>query len=154
MSSPSDPVHTPLPIAELETVYYGRIVTMDEAGVIDDGALYVSAGVIRAVQNRNLAAPNDFNMYGATRVETGGTIFPGLIELHNHKAFNVLSMAVMDQKYTNRDQWRPSPVNGPNGSEMYAALVGAPMLRLINAVPAVSTYVDTKAVVAGLSRFL
>ena len=109
MGNAADPIHPPFSITELDTVFYGRIVTMDEAGIIDDGALYVSAGVIRAVQSRNLAAPNDFNMVAATRVETGGTIFPGLIELHNHKAYNVLSMAVMDQRYSNRDQWRPSP---------------------------------------------
>ncbi|MGA8576847.1 MAG: amidohydrolase family protein [Candidatus Cybelea sp.] len=126
---------------------------MDDAGIIDDGALYVSSGVILAVQSRNAPPPHGFDVRAAINVESGGSIFPGLIELHNHRAYNVLSMEIADQRYSNRDQWRPSPANNWLGSPTYNELVATPMLRLKNAVPAagpaVATYVDTKAVIAG-----
>ena len=129
------------------TVYFGRIVRMDDRPNIDDGAMYVSFGSIRAVQARSDPPPAGFD--GATRVETGGTIFPGLIELHTHRAFNVLSMAVADQKYSNRDQWRPCRATNWMGNPWHYSLAVMPMSRLMGYDQVVSTYVDTKAVVAG-----
>jgi hypothetical protein len=43
---------------------------------------------------------------GAAQVETSGTLYPGLIELHNHPAYNEIPLWDPPQKYTNRKQWR------------------------------------------------
>jgi hypothetical protein len=39
---------------------------------------------------------------GAPQVETSGTLYPGLIELHNHPAYNEIPLWDPPQKYTNR----------------------------------------------------
>ena len=61
----------------------GRVVTMDDTFTVKpDAMIYIDRGRIVAVQDRRQAAPPGFD--GLTPVETGGTLFPGLIELHNH----------------------------------------------------------------------
>jgi hypothetical protein len=39
-------------------------------------------------------------------IETGGTIFPGLIELHNHLPYNYLPLWDVPRKFTDRNTWR------------------------------------------------
>lgn len=41
-------------------------------------------------------------------VDTGGIIFPGLIDGHNHVEYNVLPLMETTKRYTNRDQWPKS----------------------------------------------
>ncbi len=62
----------------------GRIVTMGPQGVIPEGAIFIEKNVIKAVQNDKDPTPSGFE--GTTRVRTGDTIYPGLIELHNHRS--------------------------------------------------------------------
>ena len=39
-------------------------------------------------------------------IETGGTIFPGLIELHNHLSYNALPLwSPVPKRFTHRGQW-------------------------------------------------
>ncbi len=60
----------------------GRLVTMDEHfTVIDDGVIYIDAGRIVAAQAASADAPAGFEQAHAVAVQ--GTIYPGLIELHN-----------------------------------------------------------------------
>jgi len=62
---------------------------MDAAGtVVDDGVLYARDGVITAIQPAAAAAPPGFEQVAP--VDTGGTVYPGLIELHNHLPYDVL----------------------------------------------------------------
>jgi len=79
-------------VAITPLVFYGKLVTFDPARpVIDDGALYIGADErIAAVQRRTEAAPPGFE--AAARLETRGCVYPGLIDLHNHVAYNVLSL--------------------------------------------------------------
>jgi len=63
-------------------VLEGHIVTMGPQGVIDDGAIYIKNGIIEAVKPANESPPAGFE--NAEHVRTGDTIYPGLIELHNH----------------------------------------------------------------------
>ena len=63
----------------------GRVVTMDPAStVVADGAVWIKDAAIAAITSRGDATPAGFD--GIAPVETRGTIFPGLIELHNHIA--------------------------------------------------------------------
>jgi 5-methylthioadenosine/S-adenosylhomocysteine deaminase len=73
-------------------VLTGRVVTFDEdQPQIDDGAVYIGADeLIAAVQSRTAPAPVGFD--GARRVRTGGVIYPGLIDLHGHIAYNSLPL--------------------------------------------------------------
>ncbi|MGA9676191.1 MAG: amidohydrolase family protein [Mycobacterium sp.] len=123
----------------------GRVVTMDPAStVVADGAVWIKDAAIAAITSRGDATPAGFD--GITPVETRGTIFPGLIELHNHIAYNVLPLWQVPKKYTNRDTW--------GNSEDYHRLVTAPMKTLGEAtelLPALVRYVETKALLGGVT---
>jgi 5-methylthioadenosine/S-adenosylhomocysteine deaminase len=78
-------------------------------------------------------------------VATGGTIYPGLIELHNHLPYDILRLWQVPKRFTNRDQWRADTV--PD----YRKLISGPMgvLGRSDAVPAIVRYVEAKCLVAG-----
>jgi 5-methylthioadenosine/S-adenosylhomocysteine deaminase len=80
----------------------GRIVTMDESGsVIDSGAVYVQGNEIVGLGQASEPPPPGFQ--GVT-LDTGGTIYPGLIDLHNHPTYNVLPMWSITRRFGNRDE--------------------------------------------------
>src|SRR5947209_18321517 len=94
----------------------GRVVCMDDKfQVLPKGVVYVEGGQITAVQDAARPAPAGF----LAAVETGGTIYPGLIELHNHLSYDALRLWDVPKKFTNRDQWQ--------GSADYHRLVSGPM---------------------------
>ena len=130
----------------------GRVVTMDDAfAVRQDGVVYIDQGGIVAVQDRAQAAPAGFN--GVAVVETGGTLFPGLIELHNHLSYNALPLwSPVPKKFVHRDQWsvhkdyRPM-ISGPMtviGEHRDAT--GKPAL-----LPALVRYVECKCLLGGVT---
>ncbi|MGH8834823.1 MAG: amidohydrolase family protein [Actinomycetes bacterium] len=86
----------------------GRVVTMGPRGVISDGRIYLRGRNIEAVGSSADPVPAGFG--GAPRVATGGTIYPGLIELHNHLAYNAMPLWDVPKRYSNNGQWR-SPSN-------------------------------------------
>ncbi|MEA2496226.1 MAG: 5-methylthioadenosine/S-adenosylhomocysteine deaminase [Thermoleophilaceae bacterium] len=128
-------------------VLTGRVVTFDPARpVIDRGAVYIGEDErIAAVQGARERAPAGFD--GAPRLSTGGTIYPGLMDLHNHMVYNALSLwspPGRSQPYTSRYQW-PS-----HGS--YEGLISDPANALgALAGKALLKYVETKAVVGGVT---
>src|SRR5947208_3951249 len=109
--------------------------------VFDDGVVYVRDGEIIAVESSSAEAPNNFL---SPPISTKGTIYPGLIELHNHLAYNALQLWDVPRQFTNRDQW--------GGIPDYRRLVSGPM-KLIGPdpelMPAVVRYVECKALIAG-----
>ena len=112
--------------------------------VIDAGVLYVDSGTIVEVRDATAARPPGFE--SVTPVEVGGTIFPGLIELHNHLSYNALQLWQVPMRYTNRDQW------GGAANPDYRRLVSGPMQLLgpdPSLMPAVVRYVECKALVSG-----
>lgn len=127
-----------------KSILTGRIVTMDARSTVHDpGALYVEGGRIVAV--RDVGAPRPAGFENVGTVATGGTIFPGLIELHNHLGYNALPLWKVPKKYNDRDQW---------GRELeYARLVTGPMhvIGRSDAMPAVARYVEVKCLVAGVT---
>jgi cytosine/adenosine deaminase-related metal-dependent hydrolase len=126
-------------------VLTGRVVTFDEDRPdIDDGALYIGADeLIAAVQPRKDPAPPGFD--GARTVRTGGVIYPGLIDLHGHIAYNGLplwSPPGRTDPYTSRYQWPDDKSYKPMISEpanALGALAGKAHLK----------YLETKAVIGG-----
>jgi 5-methylthioadenosine/S-adenosylhomocysteine deaminase len=89
-------------------VLLGRLATFDpNRPEVEDGALYIGGDeLIHAVQRRTDPAPPGFD--SARRVRTGGAIYPGLIDLHNHMVYNVLppwSPPGQTEPFSSRYQW-------------------------------------------------
>lgn len=130
----------------------GRVVTMDDAfSVVTHAIVYIEKGQIVAVQDRAQPAPADFA--GVTVVETGGTLFPGLIELHNHLSYDVLRpWAPIPQRFEHRGQW-------PDHKD-YRSLISGPMTVLgkykdaqgrYPFLPAIVRYVECKCLLGGVT---
>src|SRR4051794_29352700 len=101
----------------------GRIVLMDRAKtVVENGVVYVRGDSVVDVRPVAASAPTGFESVPV--VHTRGTIFPGLIELHNHLPYDVLSLWQVPKQYGNRDQWSGS------STPDYHRLVTGPMAAL------------------------
>ena len=89
-------------------VLLGTVVTFQpEAPVIEHGAIYLDEqGRIAAVQLARASAPPGYGT--APRVETGGMIYPGLIDLHNHPYSDLHGLWTPPRTtpFTSRSQWR------------------------------------------------
>ena len=132
------------PAASPRWAIAGRVVTMNQASRVEpDGAVWIKDAAIAAITKRGDATPAGFD--GIVPVETGGTIFPGLIELHNHIAYNALPLWQVPKRYTNRDT--------SGDSDDYHRLVTAPMKTLGEAtdLSALVRYVEAKALVGGVT---
>ncbi len=122
-------------------------MTFDQARPeIPDGVLYIDdTGIIQGVAAHGEPAPTGFDH--ATRVETGGLIYPGLMDLHNHMAYNCLSLWLAPDHpsaWTTRNQW-------PNDKD-YKPAISLPANALCHAdSKAVLKYVETKAAVGGVT---
>ena len=93
-------------------VLTGRVATMtSEQGVLNDGHILVTDGMIIDVWSG--PNPSYLNLDGVPFYETDGTIFPGLIDMHNHYHYNYLPLwdytPENGQFYTNRYQWKDNP---------------------------------------------
>lgn len=112
--------------------------------VVMDGAIWIADASIAAITKHGDPAPEGFS--GVTPLETGGTVLPGLIELHNHLAYDLLPLWQVPQRYNNRDTW--------GNSAQYHQLVTAPMKAVGEAtelLPALVRYVECKALVGGVT---
>ena len=135
------------PLLPAPLVVTGHLVTFDEARPeIPDGALYIDRdGIIVAVTAAGDPPPPGFEH--ANRVETGAVVYPGLIDLHNHIAYNCLALWIAPgrlQPWTARDQWPKDPDYLPSITLPVNALCAA------NG-KAVLKYVETKAVIGGVT---
>ena len=114
----------------------------DSKQVLDDGVVYVSQGSIVAVQKAAAPAPDGFD--GLKVLETKGTIYPGLIDLHDHLSYNAIQLWDVPKRFTNRDQWAQG--------DTYRQQVTGPMKALAHTpkyVPAIVRYVECKCLVGG-----
>lgn len=122
----------------------GKIVTMnDNSDVIEDGKIYVNKGLIVDIKSKNENPPQDFPA-GATVVETNGTIYPGLLDLHNHLAYNVASLWKVPRQFSNRKQWQ--------GHLSYKEQLQLPLGVLAGnskTAKAIVRYVEVKALLGG-----
>ena len=89
------------------TVLRGAVATLDAAGTVhQDACICIDGQLIKAVVPAGAAMPPEFA--GVAVLDTQGTIYPGLIELHNHLTYNELPLWTVPARYTNRNQWRLS----------------------------------------------
>jgi cytosine/adenosine deaminase-related metal-dependent hydrolase len=118
---------------------------MDKARTVHmDGVVYVRDGSVVDVRAVAQSPPTGFESVPV--VHTRGTIFPGLIELHNHLPYDVLSLWQVPKQYGNRDQWSGS------STPDYHRLVTGPMAAL-GASPTVTAavvrYVEMRCLLGG-----
>lgn len=123
---------------------HGRIVTMEaEDQVIEDGYLAIRDGNIVAIAENKADLPAGFA--DKKTIDTEGTIYPGLIDLHNHFVYNVLPLWVVPKRYDNRSQW-------PSHAE-YKSGVSKPIKQALakysKSSKALVRYVEGKAILSG-----
>lgn len=135
--TPIDPAVSP------KVVLAGRVVTMDDdASVIARGRVYCESGSIVAVLPASAPAPTGFENINV--IETNSTVYPGLIDLHNHLPYNVLPLWQVPEKFSNRGQWARHAE--------YHTKVSAPMQVLAataTLLASICRYVETKALLGG-----
>jgi cytosine/adenosine deaminase-related metal-dependent hydrolase len=146
----------------------GRVVTMDDAFTVKPNAVvYIDRGSIVAIQDRAQAPPPGFD--GLAPVDTGGTLFPGLIELHNHLSYNALPLwSPVPKRFQHRGQWPDHPdyrklISGPmrvvgeyRDSQGKPALL-APLVRYVECKCLLGGVTTTQGIMlssnAGVQRF-
>lgn len=131
------------PLEGAKLVLAGDLVTMNgRFRVIRDGRLYVDRGNVVAATTKTARPPAGFS--GVPVTQTNGTLYPGLIELHNHLAYNALPLWEVPKRYSNRNQW--------GGTPEYRKRVTGPMTILGDSpdlLPALIRYVEAKCVLGG-----
>jgi cytosine/adenosine deaminase-related metal-dependent hydrolase len=131
----------------LKIILHGRVATMDQAfTVLSQGAIYIDGNTIVAVADK--AAPPPAGFTGAQIVDTGGTIFPGLVELHNHLSYDALQMWQVPKKFSDRGQWQ--------SNSDYVANVSGPMGVIAKSkdphlLASLVRYVETKCLLGGVT---
>jgi len=134
---PVDPAESP------KLALAGQIVTMDGSStVLKHGVIFMEGGSIIAVQESGQALPSGFESVAIT--DSGGTIFPGLIELHSHLSYNILRLWNVPKAYGNRGQWAGIPE--------YRQLISGPMKKIGTTpglLPALVRWVEGKCLVSG-----
>ena len=126
-------------------VVTGTVATFDdERRVLQSGAVYIDGGRIEAVAPARKRPPAGYR--DAPRVSTGGLISPGLIDLHNHLAYNFIPLwlAPRETPYATRYQWP--------GAATYGRDISNPAQAIgITAAAAALRYAEVKAVVGGVT---
>ncbi|MDO9015667.1 MAG: amidohydrolase family protein [Deltaproteobacteria bacterium] len=85
-------------------VLRGRVVT--PAGVLAPGEVFITGATITCVA-ASCAARTGYA--GATIIETGGVIAPGMVDTHNHPQYNFLPPWPPPRRFTRSDQWQGVP---------------------------------------------
>lgn len=138
------------PLLPAPLVVRGHLVTFDpDRPEVPDGALYVDRdGLIVALGASGDPPPDGFSAGSVNVVDAGDAIvYPGLIDLHNHIAYNCLPLWIApdrSQPWTQRYEWPKDPD--------YLPSITLPVNALCEANgKAVLKYVETKAVVGGVT---
>ena len=134
-------------MAKTKKALRGRVVTMNaNDDVLADGIVYIDGDEIAAIPAAKAAPPSGFARVAV--VNTQGTLYPGLIELHNHLSYDALRLWQVPKKFGNRGQWP--------GHEDYHQLVTGPMAALAGSkdpqiLPSLVRWVEAKCLVAGVT---
>ena len=121
----------PPPVAEGPLALRGHVVT--PAGVQRDHWILVDKGRIASIGPERPAA--------ARTLETGGYIYPGFVDLHNHPMYNILPRWKPPHGYANRYEWRNDPV--------YRAAVAPQSAAVAASFCDVDAYAELKMLAAG-----
>jgi hypothetical protein len=127
-------------------VLVGDVVTMDaDLNVIEGGAVYIDCDEIAGVGKPGEPAKPGFTE--APIVDTEGSIYPGLIDIHNHLSYNVAPLKeAIPPGFTSSESWK--------GAKFYKEGFRAPVEEILAAdgiSPAVTKYVECKCLLAGVT---
>jgi cytosine/adenosine deaminase-related metal-dependent hydrolase len=116
----------------------------DDFTVVDPGVVYVDRNQIVAVLKNAGQPPAGFE--AVQPIQTNGTIYPGLIELHNHLSYDILPLWNVPKKFDRRSQWADHPektkyITGP--MQVLGHTHGYP--------EAIVRYVEAKCLLAGVT---
>ena len=123
----------------------GRIVPMTAKGdVIASGTIYIDNDRISAIVPAGKPAPAGFD--NVPTIDSKGSVYPGLIELHNHLSYNILPLWQVPKPFTNRSQWQDI-------ADYHTSVTG-PMTAIATAddghlLPALVRYVESKCLLGG-----
>src|SRR4051794_21365157 len=115
-----------------------------ESTVLDSGALEIDAGRIAGIRPATDPPPEGWE--DVPRVPVDGTLFPGLIELHNHLSYDALPLWAVPERYADREQW------GSGRVPEYRTKVTGPMAvlgRRQALLGPLARYVECKALLGG-----
>jgi len=83
----------------------GKVVTMNDAGEVLAGArLWLRGGRIEAIVRAGEPLPAGAER--ALAIDSGGVIYPGLIDLHNHPEYAIYPLMPIPRAYKDRYEWR------------------------------------------------
>jgi 5-methylthioadenosine/S-adenosylhomocysteine deaminase len=120
----------------------GRVVTMDASRtILSDGIVWVADGSISDVTAASDRPPAQA---GSPVIPTAGTIYPGMIELHNHLAYNALPLFPIPRLYTKREDWQ-----GTVGYRRYVSGPAGVIATVPELIRATIRYVECKSLIAG-----
>lgn len=97
-----------------DLVLSGAVVTPDK--IISKGWIVIKGGRIDSIVERAPTAAS------GPLIETGGIIFPGFVDLHNHPMYNIFPRWQPTTTFKNRYEWRDLP--------QYKDLIGTPGSQL------------------------
>lgn len=137
---------TPIdPLTGPAFVLKGRIVTMSAGRkVVASGCICIESAVIRAITSGTQALPAAFR--DAPVIDTKGTIFPGMIELHNHLSYNVIPPWQVPKRFGNRGQWASHPDKRRLISQPMQVIAGVK-----GTIEALVRYVEAKCLIGGVT---
>ena len=86
-------------------VLVGRVVTMNDAGeVLPNARVWIRNGKIEAIAKGRDGLPAAAR--DAVVINTRGSIYPGMIDLHNHPEYAHYPLLPIARKYKDRYEWR------------------------------------------------
>ncbi len=129
----------------MKRILSGTVVTMNAAfEVIAHGRVCIADNKIEHVLKPGDPLPDDYKNAQAT--DTGGTIYPGMIELHNHLSYDILTLWSVPKKYGAREEWQSDPDYKRRVSLPPNTLGQDPKL-----LPAITRYVEAKCLFGGVT---
>ena len=136
----------------------GRVVTMQGySEVMLNGSIKVADGEIEALWNTGELPPLGISTEDVPVFHTGATIYPGLIDMHQHLTYNLAPLWDLDVHlsannknewggYQNRYQWTDHPDYGPEVSKVKISIHSQPYWNMESQA---MKYVEMKEVVGG-----
>jgi 5-methylthioadenosine/S-adenosylhomocysteine deaminase len=120
----------------------GRVVTMDSSRTVrDDGVVWIADGSISDVTAMGDTPPAHA---GSPVIATAGTIYPGMIELHNHLAYDAIPLFPIPRCYTRREEWQ-----GTVGYRRYVSGPAGVIASVPELIRATIRYVECKSLISG-----